>query len=85
MVVHGKGNQYWMTSDFEKHRLKSLEDKSKYTDAVNTKYEVYPASSQGGGRTNPDTYEVYQQPFHDSQKIRKKEKFDYRSVLPKYD
>lgn len=85
MVVHGKGGQYWMSKDFESHRLRSLEDKSIYSDETNTKYEVYPASSQGGGKNNPDTYEIDQQPLHDSQKIRRKQKFDYRDVLPQYD
>ena len=85
MVTHGKGNQYWMTEDFESHRQKALEDNTTYSNSDNIKYEVYSSSGQGGGRTNPEKYEINQQPLHDSQKIRKKEKFDYRSVLPQYD
>jgi len=83
-MLHGKGrgnygpnDQSWMTNSFEEKRKKGLLDRDKLTSSERTKYEI--SGAQGGGRTNPDTYEIKQFPFPETGK----KTIDIRKVDPR--
>lgn len=81
-MLHGQGEQNFLTKDTEEHRRKALVDASKYTQTQLNEWGVYPTSGQGGGMTDNDTYVVESHPFPIKQKIRKKQKFDFRKEMP---
>lgn len=76
-------NQFWLTKKYDKKRQKALEDKSKYDDEQLELLDVDPdCPSEGGGRTNDDSYEFKQFPFPMDNSIRKRKKIDLRDVDP---
>jgi len=81
IILHGKGNQAFFTDSFETKRRKGLEDKNKLTDEEKSIYEI--SGSDGGGRTNPSTYEIKQFPFPVNPTIRKRKTVDIRKVDPR--
>ena len=78
MAQHGKGGQFWQTSVYEDDRKRALEDRSKFTSAELTTLDV--AFPSGGGRTDPDNYEIKQQSFKPKGEIRTRKKFDMRDL-----
>jgi hypothetical protein len=81
-MLHGKGDQYWMTEEYEKDRRKALKDRSKYSDTQLDKVDLLDKPHLGGGRTDPDNWEVWQFPFPMDQSIRRRQKVDIRKVDP---
>lgn len=77
-MLHGKGDQYWMTLDYEAKRRKALEDRYKYDGERLEIVDVSSNSELGGGKTNPESFEVKQFPFPLKQSIRKKKTIDLR-------
>ena len=61
MILHGKGKQSWMTSEFENERRKGLLDRDNLTSEEQAFYEV--SGAEGGGNTDSSIYEVKQFPF----------------------
>jgi hypothetical protein len=80
-LQHGKGEQYWMTKSYESDRQHALEDRSKYTTAELVELDI-TSISDGGGRTNHESYEEYQFPFPMDQNVKQREKIDIREVDP---
>lgn len=72
-MLHGKGkmgysdnSQLWLTKSYYEKRNRGLLDRDKLTEDEQLIYEI--SGSQGGGRTDPSTYEVKQHPFPDTGK-----------------
>ena len=80
-MLHGKGDQLWMTNDYEDERKKALEDRTKYTDTELAELEATGIAC-GGGATNDDTYIVEQSPYPTNTSIRQKKDIDIRDVDP---
>lgn len=80
IILHGKGNQSFLTQQFEDDRRDLLEDSTDATQDTKDWYGI--TGSQGGGRTNPDTYEIKQHPFPVRGDVRKKQTLDVRKVMP---
>lgn len=80
-MLHGRGEQAFLTKKYEKDRRKLLRDSKYATSAELTKYEI--TGSQGGGMTLETTYELDQFPFPIDQTIRKRKTIDVRK-LPKF-
>ena len=79
-MLTGKGTQAFLTKDYEDNRRKGLLDKTKLTAAERTTYEI--SGADGGGRTDPDTYEIKQFPFPTDTSIRPRKTIDVRKVMP---
>ena len=82
-MLNGKGDQYWMTKDFEDKRRKALEDRTKYDDDRLSDVDVSSQISLGGGRTDNSSYEIWQFPYPVDQGIRQRKKVDLREVDPR--
>jgi len=80
MTLHGKGDQYWCTEDYEEKRRKALKDRSKYNDDRLEKVDLNDKPSLGGGKTDDDTYTIKQFPYPQDQSIRRRKKVDLREV-----
>lgn len=78
MVLSGKGDQYWMTRDYQEKRCRALKDRTKYDWERLHNTDVSSNAALGGGRTNDDNYEIKQFPFPMDQSIRKKKIIDLR-------
>lgn len=79
-MLTGMGtNERFLKESYLKDRRKALEDKTKYTDEELREREV-TQPGQGGGRTNPDTYEIWQDPVVYDPSIRSKKKIDIRDL-----
>ena len=63
-MLHGKGQQWWYTNDYESDRLKALEDRTRYNSETLEKLDIN--ADDGGGRTDEDTYLVKTFPFRHS-------------------
>jgi len=57
-MLHGRGNQYKLTKEYEKLRRKGLLDRTKLTTAEKRLVDIN-ASGQGGGRTDPDKTYIF--------------------------
>jgi len=79
-MIHGLGNQKWLRSQTESSRNEALEDRSAFTNEELEDFEV--SFPDGGGRTNPDTFTVWQSPFPIDERVRTKKYYDLRSVRP---
>ena len=82
-MLHGKGDQYWMTEDYEEDRRKALKDRTKYSDERLEDVDVLDDETLGDGKTNPDSYEIKQFPFPVNQSIRDRKELDLRQVDPR--
>jgi len=82
-MLHGKGDQFWMTQTYHDKRAKALEDRTKYSDELLDQLDVLDDQSLGGGRTNPDSYEIKQFPFPMDTSIKSKKKMDLREADPR--
>jgi hypothetical protein len=70
-MLHGQGSeQNWFTKEFQKKRQKGLLDRDKLTDEELIYYGI--TETDGGGRTNPEIWEVWQYPFPINSTIRKR-------------
>jgi len=79
-MLHGKGNQYWMTEKYESKRKKGLKDRTKLTEQEIIDHDI--EKHQGRGKTDENTYTIKQFPFPLNQTIRKRQKIDIRKVRP---
>jgi hypothetical protein len=80
MVLHGRGNQYFLTKEYEKLRQKGLLDRTKLDDTEKALADI-TTSGQGGGRTDPDkTYIFYNIPIPADRSDRKVD----RRTVPRY-
>jgi len=79
-MLHGRGEQNWMTKTFEIDRLKALNDRTLFTDAELTELEI--TENQGQGKYDVDTWSVKQYPFPMNTSVRKKIKIDTRKSRP---
>ncbi|MBE3094894.1 MAG: hypothetical protein IMZ52_07660 [Actinobacteria bacterium] len=75
-MLHGRGNQKFLTKEYEEDRQEALENRTKFTDAELTDLEI--TTDQGRGKTDYRKYQVWQWTGY-SPKIRKKRKIDVRS------
>lgn len=82
-MLHGKGSQYWMTSDYEEKRKKALEDRSKYGSDTLDDLDVLDDDRLGGGKTDADSYEIKQFPYPLNQSIKSRSDIDIRRVDPR--
>ena len=78
--MHGQGQQAFLTTEFEEERKKGLLDRDKLTSNERTTYEI--TGADGGGRTDPETYEIKQFPFPADTSIRPRKTIDVRKVRP---
>jgi len=82
-MLHGKGSQYWMTSEYQEKRRKALEDRSKYSDITLDDLDVLDDDRLGGGKTDNDSYEIKQFPYPLDSTIKSKKTIDIRKVDPR--
>ena len=82
-MLHGKGDQYWITESYEDDRRKALKNRNKYDDELLEEVDVYDDTTLGDGKTNPDSYEIEQFPFPVNQSVKSREKVDLRAVDPR--
>ena len=78
MTANGKGGQNFLSKSFSEDRQKALEDKTKYTTSELAELEV--TGSEGGGKTNDDTYEFKQYLYPMDTSIRPRKTLDLRDV-----
>jgi hypothetical protein len=76
-MLHGKGNQAFLTESFEEERQKGLKEKTNLTEEEQDYYEI--SGSQGGGSTLSDTFLIKQYPFPEDTTIRRRIKIDIRT------
>ena len=79
-MLNGKGNQYWMTKQYEEDRVKALEDRTKFDSDDLSILDI--EDMQGRGDTNDDSFEFTQFPFPMDGAIKTKSKLDIRDVDP---
>lgn len=75
-MLHGRGNQKFLTKSYEEDRQKALEDRTKFTDAELADLEI--TNDQGRGRTDYRKYQMYQWIVSDPKIRKKKKKIDLR-------
>jgi hypothetical protein len=76
MVLHGKGNQAFLTKEYEKDRQRALEDRTRYSEEDLDYLEITPG--QGCGATNYRKFQVWQWPFPTNTSVRSRKKIDTR-------
>ena len=81
-MLHGKGDQYWMTNTYEDDRNKVMLDRTKYDNDKLTEVDLLDKPQYGGGRTNPDTWEIWQYPFPMDTSIRQRKKVNIKNLDP---
>jgi hypothetical protein len=74
--LHGKGNQKFLTKDYEEDRQRALEDRTRFSEDELTNLEI--TTDQGRGKTDHRRYEIWQWPFPIDRTIRKRKKIDIR-------
>jgi hypothetical protein len=79
-MLHGRGKQAILTKTRESDRQDALLDRTGLTAQEILTLEL--KESDGGGRTNPDTYTIKQNPFPIDSSIKSKETIDIRKVRP---
>jgi len=79
-MLHGRGEQYWMTKTYEDDRLKALDDRTLFTDEDLDELDI--EDTQGVGKYDVDTWTVKQNPFPINTSVRKKIKIDVRKSRP---
>jgi hypothetical protein len=79
-MLHGKGSQAILTKTRESERQDALLDRTSLSAQEILTLEL--TASQGGGRTDPDTYTIKQNPFPIDSTIKQKETIDIRKVRP---
>ena len=77
-MLHGYGKQKFLRKSYSEDRQRALEDRTRYTEAELEDLEV-TESGEGSGRTNSDTYTIYQFPYPIDSSIRSKKQIDLRS------
>lgn len=78
MVLHGFGEQYWMTKDYEIKRRKALEKRDRFTDEELEDLDV--SFPQGGGRHYWLTFTIWQQSIPSNTKFTRKKRINLRSI-----
>ena len=79
-MLHGRGQQNWMTKTTEDDRREALEDRTLFTDS---ELELLGVSfPQGGGRTNREKFEYWQFPFPINTSVRSREKINLLDLYP---
>jgi len=78
-MIHGRGDQYKLTKDYDTTRNKGMLDKTKLSDTELVDCDItFP---EGEGATDPDkTYVFYNIPQTPDPKASKKKKVDRRTV-----
>ncbi|MHA1290741.1 MAG: hypothetical protein ACTSPB_25435 [Candidatus Thorarchaeota archaeon] len=79
-MIHGLGKQKWLRSQIESTRNLALEKRSNFTDDELDDLEV--SFPYGGGRTDPDTFTIWQSPFPEDERVRSRKYYDLRAVKP---
>jgi len=80
-MLHGYGSQKYLKKSYSDDRAKALLDRSKYGDKDLENWEVeFP---DGGGRLNPETYEIKQFPYPMDTAIRPKETINMKKADPR--
>jgi len=64
MVLFGRGDNYWMTGDYENDRKTALRDRRLFTDDELEELDV--SFPQGGGKTNPNFFIIEVEALSDS-------------------
>lgn len=77
IMLHGKGDQYWMTKRYEQKRLKALEWRFRFSDEQLEDYDV--EEPLGDGRYYYRVWRRKQMPFP----YRNKKYVDIRKVDPR--
>lgn len=71
MTLHARGNQKFLTKEYEEDRQKALENRTKFTDAELANLEI--TNDQGRGKTDYRKYQILQWiPLNTSIRKRKK-------------
>ncbi len=79
-MLHGKGNQNFLSKTSEKDRISAMRDKDGYTSDELISLEI--TGSLGGGKTNEKSFVVKQSPFPIDSTIKPKQKLDFRKIRP---
>ena len=79
-MLHGRGNQYFLTKEYEKLRRKGLLDRTDLTDAEKVLVDI-DEEDQGGGRTDPDKVYIFRNMPIPADRTRKKVD---RRTIPTY-
>jgi len=82
-MIHGAGRQQWMRKKVEEMRNVALMDRNLVDPELWDDLEI--SGSQGGGRYNPKTYQVWQYPFPLDVSVRERQMLDIRKVRPEVD
>lgn len=79
MVLTGKGDERILSKKFESKRRRGLLDSDNIDSSLHDWYQI--SGNQGGGLTNPDTYERKQNPYPvKGAGIRQKKTIDIRDI-----
>ena len=60
-MLHGKGEQYWLTKTYEEKRNRALEWRFRYDEDTLDDLDI--SGSQGGGATYDKSFIIKQNPF----------------------
>jgi len=81
-MLHGYGeNQKWLKMSYEEDRQKALLDREGYSTAELEDLEV--SAPEGGGSTNPKTWQIWQDPFPVNVSVRSKRKVYINKLIPR--
>jgi hypothetical protein len=74
------GSELFLTKKWLEKRNKGLLDKDNIDSSKLTYYGI--SGADGGGSTDPESFEIKQYPFPTNASIRSKKTLDYRKVRP---
>jgi len=80
-MLNGYGNQKYLKKSYEEDRQKALLDREGYSAIELADLEI--SALQGGGATNPKTWQIWQDPFPIDPSIRSRQKVYINKLLPK--
>lgn len=79
-MKHGYGDQKFIRKSYLEDRRRALKDKRDFTSEELDRRDLdVNQPGEGGGRTNPETYELWQHPWPLDQSVRKRKKYDIRT------
>ena len=82
-LLHGKGDQYFLTKEYQEKREKALRDRTKYVDATLDDLDLLDDTTLGGGKTDNSNYMIKQFPFPLDSSIKSKKTLDIRIADPR--
>jgi hypothetical protein len=85
MVQDGEGDNEWMTKYHERHRLRAMQRRERYSDEDLIRWldtQVGDISIGGGKTEDRHTYQTWTYPYPINKAVRRRTRIDWRDVDP---